>query len=104
MVEKTIQWFRNNWFVWVILIAGYIAIRAFGYDLKVVNLSVSSTSTNEAIYQNNIDGFKYYMSDQGIDAKNAVSIESGIYKTKKDGIVEYKFIEKDSTLHLGIFN
>jgi signal peptidase I len=36
MVEKTIQWFRNNWFLWVILILAYITIRIFGYDVKVV--------------------------------------------------------------------
>jgi hypothetical protein len=39
MIEKTIQWFRNNWFLWIILIAGYIAIRAFGYDVKIINSS-----------------------------------------------------------------
>lgn len=39
MVEKTIQWFKNNWLLWIILIAGYIAIRAFGYDVQIINSS-----------------------------------------------------------------
>lgn len=39
MIEKIIVWFRNNWFLWVVLIAGYIVIRAFGYDIKVVDLN-----------------------------------------------------------------
>lgn len=39
MVEKTTQWFKNNWFLWVILIAGYIATRAFGYEIKIINSS-----------------------------------------------------------------
>ncbi len=37
MIDKIIVWFRNNWFLWVVLIAGYIVIRAFGYDIKVIN-------------------------------------------------------------------
>ena len=39
MIDKIIQWFRNNWFLWIVLIAGYIAIRAFGYDIKEVDLN-----------------------------------------------------------------
>jgi signal peptidase I len=39
MLDNTIQWFRNNWFLWVILILVYITIRAFGYDIKVVESS-----------------------------------------------------------------
>ena len=41
MIEKTIQWFKNNWFLWVLLILGYIAIRAFGYDIEIVNKSIN---------------------------------------------------------------
>lgn len=39
MIDKIIVWFKNNWLLWVILIAGYIAIRAFGYDIKIINSS-----------------------------------------------------------------
>lgn len=45
MIEKTIQWFKNNWFLWVLLILGYIAIRAFGYDIKIVKASTEKVGT-----------------------------------------------------------
>jgi hypothetical protein len=39
MKDKIIVWLRNNWFLWIILIAGYIAMRSFGYDIKIVDSS-----------------------------------------------------------------
>jgi hypothetical protein len=55
MVEKTIQWFRNNWFLWIILIAVYIAIRAFGYDLKIINSSTHGILNIPTETKNNSD-------------------------------------------------
>jgi hypothetical protein len=111
MVEKTIQWFRNNWFLWVILILAYVTIRAFGYDIKVIDLKKvvlekgeldNLKSTND-LYINTLDGFKSYMSDNGINTPDAILLSSGIYKIKNESVVDYRFIEKDSTTKLGTF-
>lgn len=67
------------------------------------NASSDSTENSEAKYQNNIDGFKIYASDNGVNATNAISLPGGIYKTKNDAIVDYKFVEKDPTTKLGTF-
>jgi hypothetical protein len=112
MVEKTIQWFRNNWFLWVILILAYVTIRAFGYDIKVIDSNNNNKNNGvdwgkykpvNDLYINTLDGFKSYMSDNGINTPDAILLSSGIYKTKNESIVDYRFIEKDSTTKLGTF-
>jgi hypothetical protein len=111
MVEKTTQWFKNNWFLWIIFIAGYITIRAFGYDIKVIDLKkvvvekgeLDNLKSTDDLYINTLDGFKSYMSDNGINTPDAILLSSGIYKTKNESVVDYRFIEKDSTTKLGTF-
>jgi hypothetical protein len=93
MVEKTIQWFRNNWFLWVILILAYITIRTLGYDIKIINVANVKQITLD-YYSNNLDGYKKYLEDNRIDSNKAIELESGRFKQDSslndDFIQEYK--------------
>jgi hypothetical protein len=78
--------------------------------LKDRQAKSDSTKTNTppapvagAKYANNIDGFKQYCKDEGIDATNAISLSGSIYKTNTTSGIEYKFKELDATSKLGTF-
>jgi hypothetical protein len=36
-MEKVINWFKENWFLWLFLILFYIGLRLFGYDIVIEN-------------------------------------------------------------------
>jgi hypothetical protein len=36
---KIINWFRDNWFLFVILIVLYIILRLTGHDIKIIDVS-----------------------------------------------------------------
>lgn len=33
--NRILQWFKNNWFLWVFLIVAYVSIRLAGYDVTI---------------------------------------------------------------------
>ena len=36
-MEKVINWFKENWFLWLFIILFYIGLRLFGYDIVIEN-------------------------------------------------------------------
>jgi hypothetical protein len=36
-MEKVINWFKENWFLWLFLILFYIGLRLSGYDIRIYN-------------------------------------------------------------------
>jgi hypothetical protein len=36
-MEKVINWFKENWFLWLFLILFYIGLRLSGYDIIIKN-------------------------------------------------------------------
>jgi hypothetical protein len=36
-MEKVINWFKENWFLWLFLILFYIGLRVSGYDIFILN-------------------------------------------------------------------
>ncbi len=50
-MEIVINWFKNNWFLWLFIIITYVVIRLLGYDIKIEN-------SNELFNANGV-GSKY---------------------------------------------
>jgi hypothetical protein len=36
-MKKVIDWFKENWFLWLFVILFYIGLRLFGYDIVIQN-------------------------------------------------------------------
>ncbi len=37
MFKVLVEWFRDNWFLWVGIILIYILLRFLGYEIRIVN-------------------------------------------------------------------
>ena len=45
-MAKVINWFKENWFLWLFLILFYIGLRLSGYDISIKHTYGGSDSKN----------------------------------------------------------
>jgi len=48
-MKKVIDWFKENWFLWLFLILFYIGLRLFGYDIIIENSKDRLIKSTEGI-------------------------------------------------------